>query len=418
MFQTQTVNTPDWLKYRPAHRPDLAERIEYWEQLALVPVRKRSITPFMLTDLDVEAWDHIGDPLAENFVFAVYEAGLKDTDVIDALHQLLKLENQAAIDFYAAVTHVPDYLNFERMLPFERFVKRNIFSQLGTIYAGFPVSYSDEKIARVLSGSGRLRAENDYGQRIWETLAGLATTRSVEAMKPGGSGWEQWVRIRIMHTKVRIGVKRSGKWDYENAVSPGGPISAVGTAGGVYLFGEFNAQVAEGLGGSVSQFEFAASIRMWQWVAIILGSPPELIGATLEEQRYLNRLLGLKILRPGPAARELTQSLYDGMKTVPVVKFLPRKLYESLGRRAMDGAVKRGPLGQEGINFSDDMGISWSPMARLPIELYIAFNRLWTFAHKIPVLKTVLYFGVGKALDAILEYGQKVNKPTFTTPYE
>jgi hypothetical protein len=219
------------------------------------------------------------------------------------------LGNQAALDFRAAVEQVPDFLDFDRMRPASAFIRRNLLGAALAIHVALPFSYSDEKVARVLAGSGRLNDMHDFERRLWETASGFLSVLDVDSLAPGGDSWEKWVRIRLMHSKVPLGVSRSGTWDYTN----GGPISSLATAAGVYLFGEFRANLILGMGGRGTPAELAACIRTWQWVATILGSPPELIGRSIAEQRFLDVKIGTRVLAPGENSRILTRSALNGV---------------------------------------------------------------------------------------------------------
>jgi hypothetical protein len=53
----------------------LRSRIEDWEALALVPGRARKCPPEFLDDLDIAAFDYVGDPFAENLLLEIYAAG-------------------------------------------------------------------------------------------------------------------------------------------------------------------------------------------------------------------------------------------------------------------------------------------------------------------------------------------------------
>src|ERR1700682_2239188 len=53
----------------------LRSRIEDWEALALVPGRARKCPPELVDDLDIAAFDYVGDPLAENLLLEIYAAG-------------------------------------------------------------------------------------------------------------------------------------------------------------------------------------------------------------------------------------------------------------------------------------------------------------------------------------------------------
>jgi len=51
-------------------------------------------------------------------------------------------------------------------------------------------------------------------------------------------------------------------------------------------------------------------------VATILGSPPELIGRSIAEQRFLDVKIGTRVLAPGENSRILTRNALNGVSRV------------------------------------------------------------------------------------------------------
>ena len=187
-------------------------------------------------------------------------------------------------------------------------------------------------------------------------------------MFAGDIEFSAWVRIRLLDTKARMGVSRSGTWDYTN----GGPISSLGTAAGVYLFGEFRAKLILGMGGRGTPAELAACIRTWQWVATILGSPPELIGRSIAEQRFLDVKIGTWVLKPGENSRLLTRSALNGVATMMFARRIPKPMHEALGRYAMRVALRDSPLEREGINLTDELGYPVHPVLERIVGVLVA----------------------------------------------
>jgi len=209
-----------------------------------------------------------------------------------------------------------------------------------------------------------------------------------------------------------MGVSRSGTWDYTS----GGPISSLGTAAGVYLFGEFRANLILGMGGSGTAAELAACVRTWQWVATILGSPPELIGRSIAEQRFLDVKIGTRVLAPAENSRILTRNALTGVSTMVFARRIPKPMHEALGRYAMRAALRDSPLEREGINLTDELGYPVHPVLDRIVGVLVAANRLATQSFRIPIVADSAATVFGRLIDRVVERGLAGNAPDFTTP--
>ncbi|BAX97830.1 hypothetical protein MSTE_02520 [Mycobacteroides stephanolepidis] len=322
-----------WLRHRPRHDPMLAERIEHWEQLLSTPCRNDITSWHDLTIEDWRALDLVGDPLAENFILAKAEEGLKDLDDLAALDIMREQGHTAALNLWESINYVPDFIDFDEMKPALNALMRNPVGLVTSLFSALVFTYRDPNVAGVLDFSGRLGYGGDISRRYWETLRGVVDGSKVEDIKPGGSSWARWVRIRLMHSRVRIGISRSGTWDY----GLGTPISAASISGGVYTFANYPVQAARGLGGYFSQREFDAMTRQWQWVTLLQGAPPELVPADISDQHRLSRqLFRERYQRPATdAALRLTDYYYESIGALLSGVKLPRWLTNAIASRSL-----------------------------------------------------------------------------------
>ncbi|WP_454199289.1 hypothetical protein [Nocardia sp. Marseille-Q1738] len=172
-------------------------------------------------------------------------------------------------------------------------------------------------------------------KRFGETLRAVESVNDTQELRPGGRSWEHWVRVPLIHTRVRNGISRVGTWDNSYGIL----VSARRIAGGSYVFAMFVQQIYVGLGAPASADEVEAITRAWQWVTYLLGGRLDLIPADFTKQQVVDRMLidrSIELRESGPAGARLTHEWFEscarqGVLGVPV----PVWFVHALGRRAI-----------------------------------------------------------------------------------
>ncbi|MGN6160734.1 MAG: hypothetical protein ACTHOG_03420 [Marmoricola sp.] len=294
-------------------------------RLAAVPAR--SAAPAR-TPEEVAIWDHVGDPLAEALVSQIRSKRLTRMDPLVAARTLAAEGNEAATNFLADVEYVPTWARFEDMYAGAGLGNRSPIGTAVAVHGALPATYIDPNGADLLVMTGRLGAGGDYPRRMWESFTGFIGGYDVDGMRPGGKEWERWVRIRIMHTRVRMGVLSSGKWPRDGRPIP---ISALGAVGGAYVFGIYRANLCR-LFSRASDEEISSYALMWRWIARILGAPPELLADDDLCQLRIDLLTMRTLYAPNENAATLTASALEGLTQMLPFALLPRPVHEAVGR--------------------------------------------------------------------------------------
>ena len=307
----------------------MTELVEQATALAGIPARPPSASPALR---DPAVWDLVGDPIAEAFLDDVRAHRMTRLDVVDAAYVLRDQGVASATDFLADVEAVPSWVDFDAMRPGARMGARNVLGFALGLDAGLPLTYIDGQVATTFELTGRLSEHGDYGRRVWETATGFVAALDVDQMRPGGDEWARWVRIRVMHTRVRVGLLQSGKWDLDSGSVP---ISAAGTAGGIFITGTYRARICQAFG-YASEAEVDSWTMMWQWIARILGAPPELIATSPQGQAAIDVATGRHLFRPNDVSRRLMQANLDGLSQMRPFSLLPRGLHAALAHYLLD----------------------------------------------------------------------------------
>jgi len=384
----------------------LEDRIANCLALAQIPAREVDVS---WKDVDLEAWDYIGDPIAEALVQALRNSPRTERDFLAAARTLQAQGNDDAIRFFKDVEHIPSWFDFEDTRAGAAMMARNPLGLILGLHSALPYTSVDPNIPRVFFLTGRLGRDGDFERRAWETATGFIGVLDVEGMKPGGKQWEMWVRIRIMHSMVRMGVLSRGKWD--NPPRPSSPVSAIGTGIGPTLFGDLRTAVTRAFGYATDE-EADSAVRMWQWTSKLLGSPPELILRDLEDQRHLSRRMSELFYAPSDESREYTSYVYAGLGQM-TAGVLSAKVHTALGRYLLSLSLSPGHKGDKST--ADDLGLPKQPILDAGVKTSAALIRTISQIYRIkPVANIASKIGL-VAINRLVEKGLKGHPAQYST---
>lgn len=354
---------------------DLAARVAIATRKAATPGYSETLP--RPADLDVEAWSHVGDPLAEAMIGEMRERKLKGRDFYALARELQGMGSEAADRFFADVEAVPAWMDFEATRAGAEMTRRNPLGLLMGMHGALTYTYIDPATARVMGSTGRLtQRDGDFERRFWETATGFIGAMDVEEMKPGGRQWQNWVRIRLLHTMIRLGILRSGRWDK----SSGMPISQPATAVGAHIFGRYRASIIRSCGGLVSDEEQASFELMWRWIARVEGANSELLGATQQEQLALAERISLALYQPNQESAEVTASMLDGLNGMKLFP-MSRRIHAAALRRFMSESNLEAIPGHD---VPGDLGVTRDRLAASVLTTFFGGVRIVNQTQRIP----------------------------------
>lgn len=408
--EDQPRESLDWLRHRPGDDPALCAHVALWERRLATPDRRDTVPRQHITTRDLKAMNLVGDPIAENFVLAKSTSGLSGIDDLKALDMLRREGCGAAMDLWTAVNEIPSFVNFDAMPSAGAFAYRNLVPFAILQMGAFPFTYTGSNVAHVLEFSGRLGRDGDQRRRYWETIRATLSAYDVDAMRPGGTSWSRWIRIRLMHTRVRIGISRTGTWDYRH----GTPVSALNIAAGLYTFATYTLLAGQSLGARPTEREITGTLRLWQWVAYLQGAPPDLLLADLKEQQESDRELIRHLYRPTGAACRLTEDWVDCVSTGLGGPPLPKRLVQAAIRHVLAGSLRGMP--DLAARVADDLDIPRNRYAAHVVRGIAALNLLIGQAGRVPTLGRRLEQFGRRVTTRSVERGLEGNEATHYTP--
>ena len=152
--------------------------------------------------------------------------------------------------------------------------------QLLTMTAGsLAYGYRSASLTRPLAATGRLTAMAP--RRLGETSRWVLAAARPGAMRPGGTGLHDTVRLRLVHALVRAHLRREGRWD---AAAWGEPISVGDTlATGMGGFFLIPLDAMRDLGVRYERADLEAIFALWRWISFVMGVPERHLPASLDE---------------------------------------------------------------------------------------------------------------------------------------
>jgi ER-bound oxygenase mpaB/B'/Rubber oxygenase, catalytic domain len=320
--------------------------------------------------VDVEAWNFVGDPIAEALVSHLRSRKLMGGDTLKTVRDLRATGVAEAEAFLADVETVPGWADFEAMRAGADMALRYPIGMLMGFHGGFPFTYVDAATARVMASTGRMtNAGADFRRRYWETISGFIGALDVDGMKPGGPRWEEWVRIRLLHTSIRMGILRSGRWDETEST----PISQAATASGAHIFGPYRLNVIKRFGGRISPAEAEGFTLMWRWIARIEGANSELLGTSSDEQLRLAQRIHQHLYDPSEDSRIATDAMIEGLARMKSVYLAPKGIHAEFARILLtEDMVQTLP----GRDLAADLGLHSGRPARCAVAILVRGHRL------------------------------------------
>jgi len=223
------------------------------------------------------------DPLADRAVAALHERNYDRTaDKLTAVRALAADGAPAARDFIDAVSAPPAWLDREAIATGQNvmlgFVSLQRLSLMHSLFAGGVFA----RATLVTRATGRLGA--NPGTRISETGAFIAAILQPGGLEPGALGYETTLRVRLLHSSIRMWLKRMP--DFSRGYI-GEPIDQTMLAMTLSLFSYLNLRSFARLGVRFSEGENEAMQHLWRYVGYLLGIEDALLARSLRQEREL-----------------------------------------------------------------------------------------------------------------------------------
>ena len=197
---------------------------------------------------DRESWLHAGDPASEDVITLFRSRGLPLGKPLPLLRQLAAEGEPACRRLLAEMEAPPAWADFGLMakggaMGFRQFPQLS----LALMHGGLLMTFAAPESARILAGTNRL--QQNVVRRLFESSTLFFGVLDTEALRPGGAAWEICLKVRLMHSMVRMRLLAAGEWD---GARDGKPINLLHIAAGPLFFGSMVLDSLRKLGARVT----------------------------------------------------------------------------------------------------------------------------------------------------------------------
>ncbi|WP_280377253.1 oxygenase MpaB family protein [Nocardia wallacei] len=320
-----------------------------------------------LWEMPLSPWLDVGDPLAEAVVATMRARRQPMADPLPRIRRLAADGDRACRDFLRDIETPPEWADFTRMRLGGAMAYRHFGQYIVAVgHGALMTTFSSPDSAYILTRTNRL--ERDVVRRLIESSDLFFGVLDADELRPGGRAWETCVRVRLMHTMVRLRLAATA-WPL-----PGTPINALQTAAGPLFFGAMMLDRLRSLGASISPGERDGFYLIWRYVTRLLGVPRELLGDTAAEQSVLDARILPYTFDPDDNSRRLAGVALTGLSRMPMARLLPRTGHEVMARYLL------------GSDHADAMGIPAHRLGSAVMVVLALGLKPYGFVQRLPVV--------------------------------
>lgn len=214
-------------------------------------------------------------------------------------------------EFFSAAETIPRWVDFEQInrgaLAYQRFgLVGLIVLSAWSLLNG----YHSSAAVKPLAMTGQLR--RNAQRRLAETARFVSEATQVNGLRPGHSGHEISLRVRLIHSHVRRSCLASGSWRTHEW---GLPINQADMFGTLLEFSLLMMDGARRLGFELTESEADAILALWRYCGHLSGVDPWLL-SQLQSETKTRRVADLiHLVQPGPD--EDSVALAEALLEVP-----------------------------------------------------------------------------------------------------
>lgn len=175
------------------------------------------------------------------------------------------------------------------------------------------------RTVETLDRTGGFRVDVVRRRLLETTQHTLNVTRDLDSIKPGGDGFVDSVRVRLLHAAVRRRIMRmaESKPEYYDLHKFGVPINDLDCIGTINTFSA--TVIWMGLprqGIWLREQEIVDYLALWRYVAYLMGTPHDWMSTPESARRMMESLLVAEI-KPSKASANLANNIITGLQNQP-----------------------------------------------------------------------------------------------------
>ena len=295
-----------------------------------------------------------GDPLADRVLEQLSEDGLLGgawRDLIDTVVE--EAESQGGIyqEFMDVSNTVPDWVNFDKMVP----AQRVIFTRIpNTLYTGMLSFFGGALIPSALSVAAASEFANAGPPRLIES--GTFILKPALGVEPGSLAHYELMRVRVIHGAIRFFMnQKRGEHPGDKLLGDNEYVNQSQMTYFLTSFSFMHLRTATRMGIILSDEQLESHHHMWQYMGYVLGIDEDLLTENLFDEEVLAHAMLKHEVDP-----ELTDGAFVEMLEEVIGGMLPKWKSAKAKERSLTEmkAVILYAIGEDvicgwGLSFSD-----------------------------------------------------------------
>jgi|GEM_PF-1207379 len=184
-------------------------------------------------------------------------------------------------NYYLAVHTIPPWLDKQRLKRgIETSNRTGRIGMYGLSMLGLLAGYSNPDLSKPLIATGYLTGDSTFNRVNFTSAFWMEVTESVEALEPGGVGFQTAINVRIKHALARHQILSQPNWKLNDW---GVPINASDSAITNVGFSTMLVLAAKLLGFRITNEEYEDVLHLWRYIGYLMGDDDRLLPKTAEE---------------------------------------------------------------------------------------------------------------------------------------
>jgi len=260
-----------------------------------------------------------GDELADTAVKVLFMSNRSHKDSFRLMNEVLANGYSDHLDIpesFRSLIEIayqdPTWLNRKKLENGAKVCRRlglDAFSVLGDL--ALLGGYSNPDISKPLTFTGALNDEKTF-DRVGETSQFWYDVTRPEALKIGAKGFQNAVKVRMMHAIVRQRLLQHPKWDSAAWGVPINKADALATNVGFSMVMIYGVKM---LGYHLSNKDVEAVLHLWKYIGFLMGDDADWLPNTAEEGMQSLHLVTLSNANiPDEGSRKLANDYLNSLK--------------------------------------------------------------------------------------------------------
>ena len=194
---------------------------------------------------------------------------------IEQQDEVLRKAPQALRDFFATLDEPPPWLDYDAFRPGIRAFHANVdLIMLVAFVTGVLVEGFSTLIAKSFNITGRVASTK---RRLQQNNRHMMDIFFPRGLYRENDGWKLSVRIRFVHSRIRILLDKSEDWNHE---AWGRPVSAAHLGFAISVFSQRLLEYSRQVGADLDEEERESVLSVWRYAGYLMGIPETVLYAT------------------------------------------------------------------------------------------------------------------------------------------